>query len=895
MAVRAGKIGSKRRRGGAGVLMLLVWMLVSVAPAGATALPTTISQDTTLTAVGSPYTGNPTIASGVTLTVNPGARLTVDGFIVKGTLKAEGTAAEPIVFGSITGKDRGEWAGIKLEVGSGASVLDHVEVRNAATAITVSSDARITNSSLHHNWTAVKVISASPQITHNLITGNEGAGKLLEVPTGGAPEIAYNTFSGNGNGVIATQAIHYATTSASQGGEIKIHDNVIEGNKASGITVSTGASPVKGTTLGNNLIKNNTDYALSYSGNDIPGDISKNTAEGNELDVIKVAGTVSHSSVWELGGAPLRFSGTVAVAADVILTLKSGIYIQSPQMNVYGTLRVEGTYNLPVTLTGVAELKGGEWGGIRFEPGSGASAVDHANIGFGGSGTAMLTVNGTSPAITNSAVRRSNGDAIKVQKSGQPTIEGIRFRNNQFGLRYEGDGKLSADRNDWGCANGPKPSGCGDPVTSNVDWQPAVVLRELPRLCPGTTIFASSNTCLLQKYMPTLRLDSEENYLADNAAQITDNWGDEEGLQHQGALGGYTNTLLDGSTPISESAPWGFNSMFPLSLSVLGQNYPAAFGGAAADSDDWLDEDNEYVRDAHLMEEAGYAEAAYGRGLTDGSGKRWLEYWYWYYYNPKSFQGIGVHEGDWESVLVGLGTDNRPEEVVFSQHEHPSRCDVEDVEQGEEGGPVVYVAVDSHANYPKPGSYDAGFITDYADGAGPSLQSGLIMLDNSPGWLSWPGHWGNSRGTFGKFASPTGPAFHQAWSDPAGYAEGAAECNQTEVEEIEEWAGASEMQASSSTASISSVTFNGRQPQVGYRVPGADGDGFWPRLRISVNELGDGGIPPVSKMISNVKGNGEMALPFRLKPGHAAEVLGSIVYRNGGRRVHLTPRKVRSP
>jgi hypothetical protein len=240
-------------------------------------------------------------------------------------------------------------------------------------------------------------------------------------------------------------------------------------------------------------------------------------------------------------------------------------------------------------------------------------------------------------------------------------------------------------------------------------------------------------------------------------------------------------------------------------------------------------------------------------------------------------------------VLIGLDANNRPEEVVFSQHEHPSSCDIDDVAQGEEGGPITYVAIDSHANYPKPGSFDAGIVSDYADGEGESFQPGLIMLDNSPGWLSWPGHWGNSRGHFGKFVSPQGPAYHHAWTDPAGYAEGAAECSQTEWEE---WGTATEMQASSSTASISSVSLQGRQPQVEYKVSGADGDGFWPRLRISVNELGDGGIPPASKMISNVKGKGKMALPVRLKPGHTAEVLGSIVYKDG-RRLHLAPRKLK--
>ena len=90
------------------------------------------------------------------------------------------------------------------------------------------------------------------------------------------------------------------------------------------------------------------------------------------------------------------------------------------------------------------------------------------------------------------------------------------------------------------------------------------------------------------------------------------------------------------------------------------------------------------------------------------------------------------------------------------------------------------------------------------------------------------------------------------------------------------------------------MTFKGRRPEVSYRVPKADGEGFWPRLRISVNELGDGGIPPVSRTFSDVKAQGKATIPIEIAPGHTAEVLGSIVYKDG-RRVHLVPKKVRSP
>lgn len=571
-------------------------------------------------------------------------------------------------------------------------------------------------------------------------------------------------------------------------------------------------------------------------------------------------------------------------------------------MTVIGTLRAEGTGDHPVTLTGSGEENGGEWTGISLEPGSGESLLNYVEVGYGGSSGAMLNVKGASPTITNSTFRRSSSDAIRVQQSGHPTIDGNRFRNNQFGLRYEGEGKLGAPHNDWGCANGPKPTGCGDSVTSNVEWQPAVVLRELPRLCPGTTMLASSSKCLLQKFEPLLRYDSEENYFADSAAEITDNWGDEEG-GFQGANESaepYSNGLWDYDSfaeppnggVLAVSKPGLSTGEFQLSLGALGLTYP---NQQSADSNDWLAEYPNYPVDAERLEAAGYMDFAYGRPYTDANGKRWLEYWYWYYYNPKNVAGIGKHEGDWESVLVGLDANNRPEEVIFSQHTGAANCYIGNVEQTEEGGPVVYVGLDSHATYQKPGYFANEIGEDWTDGNGRSVQPGLEIVDGTPPeWLMWPGHWGNTHpGSIpGEATSPTGPAEHLAWNHPDLYAADAVECRKTTIEEIEEEPG--ESAAAPPAAGIESVRVSKGRPEAAYHVTHADGEGSWPRLRISADRLRDGGLPPRSVMLSDVPPKGKVRLPLDLAPGEEAKVFGSLFYKNG-RRVHLAPKKVRSP
>ena len=80
--------------------VLLGTFLILPSLASATALPSKFTENTTLTSAGNPYTSSSTIESGVTLKVEPGVKFTINTLTVKGALKAEGTAENPIVFTS---------------------------------------------------------------------------------------------------------------------------------------------------------------------------------------------------------------------------------------------------------------------------------------------------------------------------------------------------------------------------------------------------------------------------------------------------------------------------------------------------------------------------------------------------------------------------------------------------------------------------------------------------------------------------------------------------------------------------------------------------------------------------------------------------------------------------
>jgi len=82
----------------------------------------------------------------------------------------------------------------------------------------------------------------------------------------------------------------------------------------------------------------------------------------------------------------------------------------------------------------------------------------------------------------------------------------------------------------------------------------------------------------------------------------------------------------------------------------------------------------------------------------------------------------------------------------------------------------------SHANFSAPGDYGRPFPdpTDEAGGDGRSVRPAVSEIDDqSPGWVSYPGPWGETEASFvpGESPSPPGPRFQEsrAWSEPSSY------------------------------------------------------------------------------------------------------------------------------
>src|SRR4051812_10905913 len=118
---------------------------------------------------------------------------------------------------------------------------------------------------------------------------------------------------------------------------------------------------------------------------------------------------------------------------------------------------------------------------------------------------------------------------------------------------------------------------------------------------------------LLKQYAPRLAYDPQDGLRATSAATMTDN--DENSLRR----GRTHEVIAAGAT---------------LSLATL-TNYPGSqtwhkgdYLASAGKADDAL-------IDAMRLQD-GHAHTAYGRVQREDGGRIWLQYWFWYYDNPKT-------------------------------------------------------------------------------------------------------------------------------------------------------------------------------------------------------------------------------------------------------------------
>jgi hypothetical protein len=300
------------------------------------------------------------------------------------------------------------------------------------------------------------------------------------------------------------------------------------------------------------------------------------------------------------------------------------------------------------------------------------------------------------------------------------------------------------------------PAAPASPVTDSAAAGP------LPATQPDMSN-APDLVALLERFRPEVRYDSLESYLADSAAVISNHPGNV--LKRQ-----------DGTAIATAGVPGA-----PLTLDFLRPGrYP---NGLVVDATDYIDEvGNDYEVQARTMHaDPQYANKVHGRVAVDARGSRWLQYWFFYYYDDPAFLGFGTHEGDIEMIQLRLDARDQPDAASYSQHRSGLRASWNQVELTDSPDgpvPVTYSARGSHANLLRAGQQVStrSFLPDHNDGLGPRIRPELIVMsDAATPWSMWPGTWGGTRaggllGDIGISAnSPAALTAHKAWNDPAGF------------------------------------------------------------------------------------------------------------------------------
>jgi hypothetical protein len=380
-----------------------------------------LTGDLTLTANnclgGAVVTGSINVGAGLTLTLEPGvvmkAGTTFSVCTINGTLMVNGTSGNPVVFTSLADDSAGGDAN-----GDGPSV--------GAPA----------------DWRGVLLNSAADASVVDWLEVRYGG-------TFGAPNFDLS------------------------GADAALSNCTFRDGAGDGLDLSGNSYP----TVDSCSMLNNADKAVEGVHIDAVPGFTNNTATGNGGNYqnlsnanLTTSATINLNNV--VGGALVHSS--VSVPLGETLTLGAGVVLKvtSGQMNVYGTLDVNGTEASPVVMTvleddsaagdtnndGPSSGVPGDWSGIRFRAASDASTLDWFEVRYGS--VSNLQLDSADITASNCTISDAQFDGFYLTNTSRPTVRETTIADcGRYAVR--GAEIESVPGFSWNTATGNGSSGTG--------------------------------------------------------------------------------------------------------------------------------------------------------------------------------------------------------------------------------------------------------------------------------------------------------------------------------------------------------------------------------------------------------------------------------------------------
>ncbi|MBK8051109.1 MAG: right-handed parallel beta-helix repeat-containing protein [Anaerolineales bacterium] len=370
-----------------------------------------------LESMGLPYvlSGGMEVEEGGELAIDPGVELRVDtGFYVRGTMRALGSATQPILITGIKQQPAGWWG---LSVSSGtASIanlqLDHVTIEYGG------SDS---------DYGGNLVVSSANVTVTNSILRNSGSHGIYN--EGGAPD---ETFA------------------------VKVSNTIISGNQLAAIVCADESC--------NDMFDN-----LTVNGNGMDAIVYRSAMGSSgtwrNLGIPYIveghAGVANGATLTIEPGVEVRMAKDATFRVDGVLSA-----VGTPENPILftGTEKQPGWWrDIRIDGNGVAELRccdigyGGEAG----------AAFD----------TGQVTTSSSLVSLSNCRIHDSSGAGIMVFSGAKPVLRNNSIVNNKLGLIAVSTlAEVEARFNWWGDASGPKhpnnPNGLGQEIRGAVAFEP---------------------------------------------------------------------------------------------------------------------------------------------------------------------------------------------------------------------------------------------------------------------------------------------------------------------------------------------------------------------------------------------------------------------------------------